>query len=46
MSNITNLEFVSLDNSSKNYFCWILNVEIHLDLMNLGISIREGNDAS
>ena len=46
MSNITKLEFIVLDSSSKNYLCWILNVKIHLDAMNLRISIGEGNDAS
>lgn len=43
MSNIIKLEFVTLDILSKNYLCWILDVEIHLDAMNIGISIKEGN---
>ena len=46
MSNITKLEFVALAISGKNYLSWILNVEIHLDAMNLGATIKEGNQAS
>ena len=46
MTNITKLEFVALDISSKNYLSWILDVEIHLDGMNLGNTIKERNTAS
>ena len=46
MSNLTKLEFVALDTSDKNYLSWVLDVEIHLDVMNLGNTIEEGNDAS
>ena len=46
MSNLTKLKFVSLDISGKNYLSWILNAEIHLDAMNLGATIKEGNQAS
>ena len=46
MSNITKLEFVALDISGKNYLEWILDAEIHLDAMNLGNTIIEGNSAS
>ena len=46
MSNITKLEFTVLDISGKNYLSWILDVEIHLDAMNLGNTIKEGNIAS
>ena len=46
MSNLTKLEFVALDISGKNYLSWILNVEIHLDAMNLGNTIKKGNEAS
>ena len=46
MSNITKLEFVALDISGKNYLSWILDVEIHFDAMNLGNTIKEGNQAS
>ena len=44
MSNITKLEFVALDISGKNYLEWI--AEIHLNAMNLGNTIIEGNSAS
>ena len=46
MSNLAKLEFVVLDISSKNYLSWVLDAEIHLDVMNLGNIIKEGNDAS
>ena len=46
MTNITNLEFVALDISGKNYLSWILDAEIHLDAMNLGNKIKEGNTTS
>ena len=43
MTNITKLEFGVLDISGKNYLSWILDAEIHLDAMNLGNTINEGN---
>ena len=46
MTNITKLEFATLDISGKNYLSWILDVEIHLDVMNIGNTIKEGNTAS
>ena len=46
MTNITKLDFVALDISSKNYLSWILDTEIHLNAMNLGNIIKEGNTAS
>ena len=46
MSNLTKLEFVALDTSGKNYLSWIFDVEIHLDAMNLGATIKERNQAS
>ena len=46
MSNIAKLEFAALDISGKNYLSWILVAEIHLDAMNLGNTIKEGNVAS
>ena len=45
MSNLTKLEFVTLDISGKNYLSWVLDAEIHLDAMNLGNTIKKGNDA-
>ena len=46
MLNLTKLEFVALDISGKNYLSWILDAEIHLDAMNLGATIKKGNQAS
>ena len=45
MSNFIKLEFVALDIVGKNYLFWILDVEMHLDAMNLGTVIKEGNQA-
>ena len=46
MSNLTKLEFVKLDISSKNDLSWILDVEIHLTSMNLRETIKEENEES
>ena len=46
MSNLTKLEFVALDISGKNYLSWILDAEIHLEAMNHGDTIKDGNQAS
>jgi hypothetical protein len=46
ISNLTKLEFVALDISSKNYLSWILDAEIHLEAINLGDNIKDGNQAS
>jgi len=41
MSNLANFEFVIINITRKNYLYWILNVEIHLDGMGLGISLKK-----
>ena len=46
MSNLTKLKFVALDILRKNYLSWILDVEIHLDALNLGVMSKERNQAS
>ena len=46
MSHLTKLEFVTLDISGKHYLSWILDAEIHLTSMNLGETIKEGNEES
>ena len=46
MSNLTKLEFVAFDITRKNYLSWILDAKIHLDAMDLGDKIKEGNKAS
>ena len=35
MSNLTKLEFIAHDTSDNNYLSWILDVQIHLEAMNL-----------
>jgi len=39
-------EFVTFDITINNYLYWILNVEIHLDAVGLGDTIKERNKAS
>ena len=39
--NITNFGFVTLDITRKNSLYWILNVEIHLDAMDIGIPLNK-----
>ena len=46
MSDLTKLEFVAFDIIGNNYLSWTLNSEIHLDVMNLGAVIKEGNQGS
>ena len=46
MSNLEKLKFVALNILGKNYLSWDLNAKIHLDAINLGNTIKEGNDAS
>ncbi|XP_074323887.1 uncharacterized protein LOC141660802 [Apium graveolens] len=43
MSNLTKLEFNALDITGNNYLTWILDAEIHLNVMGLGDTIKEGN---
>ncbi|KAI3467810.1 hypothetical protein Pfo_024473 [Paulownia fortunei] len=46
MSNLTKFEFIALDISDNNYLAWTLDAEIHLDVINLGDTIKEENKAS
>ena len=46
MSNLTKLEFIALDISGKSYLSWILDAKIHLEAMNLGKTIKDGNAES
>nr|XP_004234901.1 uncharacterized protein LOC101254879 [Solanum lycopersicum] len=46
MSNLSNLEFVALDISGKNYLSWVLDAEIHLAAKGLDATITQGNEAS
>jgi len=45
MPNDAKFEFVTLDSTRKNYLYSILNVEIHLDAIGLGDTIKERNKA-
>jgi len=40
-SNVAKFEFVTLNITRKNYLYSILNVEIHLDVMSLGIPLKK-----
>ncbi|XP_060200217.1 uncharacterized protein LOC132628453 [Lycium barbarum] len=46
MSNLSKLEFVSLDITGKNYLSWVLDPEIHLDAKGLRDTIKQGNKSS
>ncbi|TYI84637.1 hypothetical protein E1A91_D05G378900v1 [Gossypium mustelinum] len=43
MPNLIKLEFIAPDISERNYLLWVLDVEIHLNTMNLRDIIKEGN---
>lgn len=44
MSNLIKLEFGALDILRKNYLSWILDIKIHLDIINFGITLKGRND--
>jgi len=46
MTNLVNLEFMALDITGKNYLLWILDAEIHLDVIGLGDTIKDNNETS
>ncbi|KAI5348951.1 hypothetical protein L3X38_001838 [Prunus dulcis] len=46
MTNLTKLEFATLDISGDNYLSWVLNAKIHLRANGLEQTIVDGNDAS
>ncbi|XP_050160447.1 uncharacterized protein LOC126633997 [Malus sylvestris] len=46
MTNLTNLDFVVLDITGKNYLTWVVDVNIYLGAGNLGETIKEENIAS
>ena len=41
MSSLSNLEFTALGISGKNDLSWVLDAEIHLNLMGFGDIIKE-----
>ncbi|CAM8978192.1 unnamed protein product [Rhodiola kirilowii] len=46
MSNLAKLEFSPLDISGKNYMSWTIDIETHLDSIDLPETIIEGNTSS
>ncbi|KAD5802674.1 hypothetical protein E3N88_14034 [Mikania micrantha] len=46
MSNLSKLEFASLDISGNNYLPWNLDAKIHLTAKNLGETIKDENQTS
>ncbi|XP_070667486.1 uncharacterized protein [Malus domestica] len=46
MTNLANLDFVALDITGKNYLTWVVDTKIHLEVGNLGETIKEENSAS
>ncbi|XP_058777125.1 uncharacterized protein LOC131651482 [Vicia villosa] len=46
MSNLTKLDFGSLDISEKNYLTWALDAQIHLSAEGHGDTIKKGNKSS
>ena len=44
MSNLAKFEFIALNITSKNYMSWILDVEMHLESMDLIETINEENE--
>jgi len=46
MTNLAKLDFVALDITGNNYLSWIFDAEIHLDVMGLGDTIKDDNEAS
>jgi hypothetical protein len=46
MTNLAKLDFVALDITGNNYLSWIFDAKIHLDVMGLGDTIKDDNEAS
>ncbi|KAM3339856.1 hypothetical protein P3S68_029725 [Capsicum galapagoense] len=45
-NNLTKCEFIALQSSGKNYISWVLDIEIHLDALGLGDTIKNENTIS
>ena len=43
MTNLTKLEYTAFHNKNSNYLSWVLDAEMHLHIMNLINTIKEGN---
>nr|XP_028948030.1 uncharacterized protein LOC114820877 [Malus domestica] len=46
MTNLAKLEYAALDITGKNYLTWVLDTKIHLEVGNLGDTIREESSSS
>ncbi|CAM8932298.1 unnamed protein product [Rhodiola kirilowii] len=46
MTNLVKLDFSPLDIDGTNYMSWTMDIEIHLQSMNLSETIKEGNEPS
>ncbi|KAM0993780.1 hypothetical protein ACFX2G_009496 [Malus domestica] len=46
MANLAKLDFVGLDITRKNYLTWVVDTKIHMEVENLGETIKEGNNVS
>ncbi|CAN6695036.1 unnamed protein product [Malus baccata var. baccata] len=46
MANMEKLDYVALDITEKNYLTWVVDTKIHLEVRNLGETIKEENSAS
>ncbi|XP_068308073.1 uncharacterized protein [Pyrus communis] len=46
MTNLAKLDFVALNITGKNYRTWVVDTKIHLEVGNLGETIKEENNAS
>lgn len=46
MKNLNKLEFMTIDITSKNDLSWIFDVKIHLDIIGLEDTIKDGNKTS
>ncbi|XP_068339069.1 uncharacterized protein [Pyrus communis] len=46
MANLAKLDFIALDIIGKNYFTWVVDIKIHLEVGNLAETNKEDNNAS
>ncbi|XP_050138031.1 uncharacterized protein LOC126614414 [Malus sylvestris] len=46
MANLAKLDFAALDITGKNYLTWVLDTKIHLEVANLGYTIKEDSSSS
>ncbi|XP_070664458.1 uncharacterized protein [Malus domestica] len=46
MANLAKLDFAALDIIGNNYLTWVLDTKIHLEVANLGNTIREESSSA